>query len=268
MKKWLVIIGIIVILLIGGYLLLSFYAVKFIQARLQQAVGPGLTISETEIKPTYLSAKGIRYEDPLSKRRFFLIKEMRIYPDLPSFLKGILRVRECTILWPSFFFYRSREGNFISPWTTLERKGEEKEISGDQGGERREPIHIKIDKFRIRKGSVDFEDKKMGELPAQIRLKELYLELKNVQYPFISSHSPIELKGEIEGSKEDGNINTKGWLDLKTMDMEISFKVNGIEIKIFEPYYRKKVSAEIDSGSIDMEAKVAMKKRSLMHQDD
>jgi hypothetical protein len=69
------------------------------------------------------------------------------------------------------------------------------------------------------------------------------------------------LKGKIEGRKEDGNIDTKGWLDLKTMDMEISFKVNGIEIKIFEPYYRKKVSAEIDSGSIDMEAKVALKKK-------
>jgi hypothetical protein len=261
MKKWFIIIGIMVILIIGGYLLLSFYAVKFIQARLQQVAGPGLTIAEINIKPTHLSAKGIRYEDPLSKRRFFVIEEMRIYPGLTYFLKGAIRVRECMILRPSFFFYRSREGDFTGPWATPEKKGKEKEISEDQGGERREPIQIKIDKFRIQKGSVDFEDRKMGEPPAQIQLRELDLELKNIQYPFIPSHSPVELRGKIKGGKKDGNIYTQGWLDLKTIDMETSFQVEGIEIKIFEPYYRKRVSAEIESGSINMEARIALKNR-------
>jgi hypothetical protein len=261
MKKWLIIVGIVAILLIGGYLLLSFYAVKFIQARLQRVTGPGLTITEINVKPTHLSAKGIRYEDPVSKRRFFLIEEIRIYPDLFSFMKGTLGVRECMILQPSFFFYRSREGSFTGPWITPEKKKNEKGISDDQEEEGREPIHIKIDKFRIQKGSVDFEDRKMGEPPAQIQLRELDMELKNIQYPFISTHSPFELKWKIKGREKDGNIYTQGWLDLKTIDMETSFQVEGIEIKIFEPYYRKRVSAEIDSGSINMEAKIALENR-------
>src|SRR4030042_449802 len=129
MKKWLILIGVVVIFLIGGYLLLSFYAVKFIQARLQKVVGPGLTIAEIKIKPTYLSAKGIRYEDSLSKRKIFMIEEMRVYPALSSFLKGTLNIRECMILRPSFFFYRSREGNLISPWATAEKREKGKEIS-------------------------------------------------------------------------------------------------------------------------------------------
>jgi hypothetical protein len=261
MKKWFIIIGIVVILLIGGYLLLSFYAVKFIQARLQQVAGPGLTIAEININPTHLSAKGIQYEDPVSKKRFFLIEEIRIYPDLSSFLRGTLGVRKCMILQPSFFFYRSREGSFTGPWTTPEKKKNEKGISEDRGEGGREPIHIKIDKFRIQKGSVDIEDRKMGEPPTQIQLRELDLELKNIQYPFISSRSPVELKGKIKGRKRDGNIYTKGWLDLKTLDMDTSFRAEGIEIKIFEPYYRKRVSAEIDSGSINMESKIALKTR-------
>src|SRR4030042_4845288 len=104
MKKWLILIGIVAIFLIGGYFVLSFYAVKFIQARLQQVLGPGLTIAEIEIKPTCLSIKGIRYEDPLSKRRIFIIEEMRVYPDLYSFLKGTLRIRDWIVFQPSFFF--------------------------------------------------------------------------------------------------------------------------------------------------------------------
>jgi len=261
MKKWFIIVGIVVILLIGGYLLLSFYAVKFIQARLQRVVGPGLTISEISVKPTHLSARGIRYEDPVSKRNFFLIEEIKIYPALASFLRGTLGVRECRILRPSFFFYRSREGDFTGPWITPEKERNEGGVSEDQKGEEREPVHMKIDKFRIRKGSVDFEDRKMGEPPAQIQLRELDLELKNIQYPFISSHSPVELKGKIIGRNKDGNIYSKGWLDLKTIDMETSFQVGGIEVKVFEPYYRKRVSAEIDSGSINMESKIALKNR-------
>ena len=263
MKKWFVIIGIIAILLIAGYLFVSYYAIKFIQARLQNLVGPGLTIAEIEIKPTHLSAKGIRYDDPLSKRRIFLIEEIKVYPDLSSFLKGMLRIREWMIVQPSFFFYRSREGNFMGPWTTIEKRGEGKKISDDRERKEKEPIPIKIDRFRIRKGSVDFEDRKMGEPPAQIQLRELDLELKNIQYPFISSHSFIEVKGKIKGRKREGNIYTEGWIDFKNMDMETSFKVQEIDIKIFEPYYRKRVSAEIEAGHIDMEAKIGVKKRMI-----
>lgn len=263
MKKWLILIGIVAIFLIGGYFVLSFYAVKFIQARLQQVLGPGLTIAEIEIKPTYLSAKGIQYEDPLSKRRIFLIEEMRVYPDLYSFLKGTLRIREWMILQPSFFFYRSREGRFIGPWATLGKKEEGKEISDEKERKEKESILVKIDLFRIRKGSVDFEDMKPEGAPAEIRLRELDLELKNVQYPFISSRSSIELKGKIKGRKREGNIDTKGWIDLKNIDMETSFKVQEIDIKIFEPYYRKRFSAEIESGYINMESKIAVEKKMI-----
>ena len=205
MKKWLVIFGIIVVLLIvEAYLFASYYAVKFVQARLQQWLGPGLTIASIEIKPTYLSAKGIRYEDPVSKRRIFLIEEMRVYPDLFSFFKGTLRIREWMILRPSFFFYRSREGDFIGPWVTLGKEEKGEEISDERKKKEKESILVKIDLFRILKGSVDFEDMKPGEPPAEIRLRELDLELKNIQYPFISSRSSIELKGKIKGRKKEG----------------------------------------------------------------
>jgi len=263
MKKWLILIGVIAIFLIGGYFVLSFYAVKFVQTQLQKVVGPGFTIAKIEIKPTYLSAKGIQYQDPLSQKRIFLIEEMRVYPALSSLLKRTLSIRECMILQPSFFFYRSREGSFIGPWPTVEKEEKGKEISDEREKKGKDSVLIKIDRFRIRKGSVDFEDRKMAEPPAQIQLRELDLELKNIQYPFISSHSFIELKGKIKGRKKEGNIYTKGWIDLETTDMEISFEVKEVEVKTFEPYYQKRVSAEIETGYIDMDAKITVKKKSI-----
>jgi hypothetical protein len=263
MKKWLFLAGIVAIIFIGGYFVLSFYAVKFIQAELQKVVGPGFTVNEIQVKSTYLSAKGIRYEDPHSKQKFFQIEEMRIYPDISAFLKGTLGIREFTIQQPSLYFYRSQEGTFVVPWGGMEKGREESEVSNDRERKGKEPLHIKIDRIRIQKGSIDFEDRKMGEPPAQIKLREFDLDLKDIQYPIISTHSPIELKAKMEGKTKEGDLYTKGWIDLKTVDMETSFKVREIDVKVFEPYYRKRVSAEIETGHIDMDAKVTVKKRMI-----
>src|SRR4030042_130861 len=127
MKKWFILIGILVALLIGGYFILSFYAVKLIQPRLQKAMGPGFTLKEVRVKVTCLSAKGIQYEDPHSKQRFLRIEEMKIYPSLLSLLKKYLHIKEFAILQPSFFFYRSREGRLVGPWVRIEKEREGKE---------------------------------------------------------------------------------------------------------------------------------------------
>ena len=267
MKKWILWIGIIAVLFIGAYLVLSFLAVKVIQSQIQQVVGPGFTITGIKVKPTHLSVRGIQYEGLHTKKRYLQIEEVRIYPAILSFLKGPLRIREFAILKPSFFFYRTREGVFVGPWTTLEKKEKkekgEKEVSDDREGKEREAISINIDRLRIRKGSVDFEDMKMGEPPAQIKLREIDLEMKDLHYPIHSVRSPIELRGKVKGKTKEGEIYTKGWMNLKTTDTETAFKVREIEVKLFEPYYRKRVSAEIDSGYINMETKINVKERMI-----
>jgi hypothetical protein len=263
MKKWFVMVGIVVVLLIGAYLFVSYYAVKFVQARFQQWLGPGLTIARIEVKPTYLSAKGIQYEEPISKRKMLVIEEMNVYPDLFSFLKGTLGIRKWMISRPSFFFYRSRGGRFVGPWATPGKEEKGEGISAEREKKGKDSVLVKVGGFRILKGSFDFEDMKPGGSPAEIRLREVDLELKDFQYPFISSRSPIELKGKIRGEKQDGSFDAKGWLDLKNMDMETSVRVKEVDIKVFEPYYRKRVSAEIETGHVNMDAKIAVKKRML-----
>ena len=261
MKRWLVITGVVIILLIGGYLALSFYAVKFIQARIQKMIGPGFTIAQIKVKITHLSIHGIRFEDPRIKQEFLKIEEMKVYPDLPSFLKKRLHIREWTLIRPSFYFYRTREGIMIGPWISIQKEERSTEAPGKEERKEREAISIRIDRFRIEKGSIDFDDMKAGDTPGQIRLREVDLEIKNIEYPLVSSRSPIELKGRIKGDKKTGEIASKGWIDLMSSDMETSLKIREVELKTFEPYYRKRVSAEVESGHVNMDAPIAVKKR-------
>src|SRR4030042_1873651 len=259
MKKWFILIGILVVLLIGGYFILSFYAVKLIQPHLQTAIGPGFTLEEIKLKTTYLSARGIRYEDPRSKEIFFQVKEIRIYPSLLSFLKKSLYIKELTVLQPSFFFYRSREGRMVGPWVKIEKEKEGKETFEEAEKKKEEPIQIQIDRIRIEKGSINFEDRKEGEPPVKIELEDMDFEMRNIEYPITSVHSPIQLKAKMKGKGHDGSIDMKGWMDTKTMDMETSLKIRDIEVKTFEPYYRKRVTAEIESGTMDMDSNIAVR---------
>jgi hypothetical protein len=263
MKRWLIIGGIVVILFVGGYFFLSLYAVKFIQAQIQKVVGPGLTIAEIKVKLTHLSIIGIQFEDPHSKKRFLKIEEMKIYPDLSGVLKRKIRIRQWKILKPYFFFYRTKEGVLVGPWVAVKKGEKVKEASERREGKGEEAVQVKIDQIQIRKGSIDFEDLKTDGSPGQIRLRELDLDIKDIQHPIVSTHSPIELKGKMKGRVKEGEVYAKGWVDLKNMDLETSLKIREIELKIFEPYYRKKVSAEIESGYMDMDAKIAVKRRMI-----
>jgi len=259
MKKWFFLAGILMVLFIGGYFVLTFYAVKLIQPRLQKAMGPGFTLEEIKLKATCLSARGVQYEDPRSKQGFFRVEEIKIYPSLLSLLKKSLCIRELTVLRPSFFFYRSREGRLVGPWVTTKRESEEKEISEEERKKSGEPIQVQIGRIRIQGGSIDFEDRKIGDPPSLMRWRELDVEIRDIRYPLASLPSPVELNGKMEGGARKGSITLRGWVDAKTMDMETSLEIRDIEVKTLEPYYRKRVTAEIESGTLDVDSRIAVK---------
>jgi len=251
-RKWFVLLGLVILLVMGGLSVLSFFGVKFINAELRKKMGSGITVSEIKVRLTHLAARGIRYEDPRSKKPLVQIEEVNIYPTLFSFLKGELRIRELRILRPSFFFYRSRDGTFVG-----------RKTGGREPKETREgkAYRVRIDRVRIQEAAVDFEDRNVEEPPAEIRLRKVDLELRDIQYPFASSHSPVTLKGKMEGPTKEGEIDLKGWIDFNNLDMDTLLKVREIEVKTLEPYYRRRVSAEIESGDMTMQAKITINKK-------
>lgn len=260
MKKWLVVSVIIMLIAVIAFYGLSYYGVKFINAELQKRMGTGITVAKIKIRLTHLYAGGIRYEDPHLKREILRIEEVRIYPALLSSIRGKLRIRELAVVRPSLFFYRSRSGVWSGPWPA---RKEEK-----QGGETRPnqdetSFPMKIDRLRMEEGSLHIEDRKVEGIPAEILLNHLDLDLKNIQYPFAPVRSSILLKGKMIGSNNEGDIETKGWIDFSTLDMETVLNVREADVKSFEPYYRKRVSAEIQSGYMALQCKISIRQKMI-----
>ena len=258
MRKWFILLGIVILLVMGNLSALSFYGVKFINTELKRRMGPGITVSEIKIKLTHLAVRGIRYEDPQMKKCLLQIEEIRVYPALFSSLRGALRIRELAILRPSFFFYRSREGVFVGPWPAGEKEKGDRETKEKKEGK---SFQMRIDRLRIQEGAVDFEDRKVEGSPADIHMRKMDLDVRDIRYPFASVHSPLALKGKMVGPSKEGDLETKGWIDFNSLDMDTVFKVREIEVKTLEPYYRKRVSAEIESGYMTMQAKITVQKK-------
>lgn len=261
MKKWFILGGIVAVLMVGGYLLLSYHAVKFIEPRLKEVIGTGLTVGEIKIEPSYLSAKKIRYIDPQTGQKLMEIEEIRIYPSLQSFLGGNPGIGELSILRPIFYVFRSPEGFFTGPLPPVEKRDRDQGPPGERKKREGETVPIVIDKIRVRGGSVEFEDRKFGESPVRIEFKDLMFKAENIHFPPSPVPSPFEMKGKMKGKMKEGEIEAKGWIALQTLDVETFLKVSGIDVKTFEPYYRKRVSAEIESGDIHLEAKLSIRQR-------
>jgi hypothetical protein len=260
-RKWFVLLGLVFLLVMGGLSVLSFFGVKFVNTELRKTLGSGITVSEIKIRLTHLALRDIRYEDPRLKKPLLLIEQVNIYPTLFSFLKGELRIREVTLLRPSFFFSRSRDGTFAGPWPAAG-----KEPEGTAGGETKKTgegkaFQVRIDRVRVQEAAVDFEDRKVGEPPAEIKLRKVDLDVREIHYPPASARSPVTLKGKMKGPTKEGEIEVKGWINFSNLDMDTLFKVREIELKTLEPYYRKRVSAEVESGDMTMEAKVTVSKK-------
>lgn len=266
MRKGGLILASFVVLLVAGFLAVSYTGGRLIRTRLEQATRPGLRVGEIHVKPTHLSLKGIHYEDPTSKKRLLQIEEVKIYPSLLSVLGGVVQIRRCTLLKPSFFLYRSREGVFLGPFPKAENEGHEtgeKAGEGASKGEKKKAVAaaVEIDRLEIQKGSLDFEDQKTEGATAYLQVRDMDLEMKDLQYPFASVHSPFELKGKFKGITKEGDLSSKGWVDLQTADMEMTLRMREIDLITFEPYYRKRVTAEIMSGHVGLDARINIRKR-------
>ena len=292
MKKWLFAVGIFFCLIIGGYLALSYYGVRVVQSLLQKVTGPGLTIDRMKVSFTSLSVLGIRYEVPSTKQVLLQAEEVRIYPDVFSLLKGGLWIRDVVIRNPFFWIYRSREGRFMGPWIDLEGIGGKSgvQIPSTNQEKGKEPIpgkrpshdearlsdgpygekvgkpgflEVGIARFRIENGSIDFEDRKTDGEPVRFHLREIRFDVRDLRYPLVAKPAELQFQGKLKGRSKDGRIEAKGWVDFKTLDMEVPIKIEGVELKGLEPYYRKKVTAEIAKGTVDLDFKLSLRRRKI-----
>lgn len=249
MKKKIVIIAAIMVLLIAGYFLMSYYSAKLIKPKVIEAFGPGSSISQINVTMSYVALKGIHIEDPQTKLELLNIDEIRVTPVIWTLLsRQDIIISSIVFDNPHIFVYRGRDSVLTGPGIS------EKKRKTEPGKKTSDKITVK--KIKINGGYLRFIDHKNNEPPAIIKLLELQSGVNNIKHPFpVNNKSPLVVKSKI--SKEnDGNISIKGWIDLESMNLELKIDLTEVEMKPFEPYYEKKFGDLIKGGNATIESSV------------
>lgn len=261
MRRWMILSGIVFFLLTGAYLTLSFYAVSLIQPQLQKALGPEAAVDRIRVKATSLSAYGIRFYK--NNEILLKVEEIRIYPSLLTPFQEGVYLREVSLIAPSLFLRRTRNGQWVGPWK-----------AGGKGATDREDSHppkekesqsnivrpVRIGQVRIEKGTIEVEDQKIEPAPYNILFRDVEGIIGKMGYPLSSVRPPIELKGKGKGGGREGEFSLNGWIGPETSEVALSLLLRGVEPKLFEPFYRKWVALEIDAGSLNAEIHIAVEK--------
>ena len=150
--------------------------------------------------------------------------------------------------------------NRFGPWSwpAGDKEAESKGTTDTRVGK---GFQVRVDRVRMQEAAIDFEDGKVGNPPAEIKVRKMDLDLRDIRYPFASVRSPVTLKGKMKGPTKEGEIELKGWINFDSLDMDTVFHLREIEVKTLESYYRKRVSAEIESGEMRMQAKITINKK-------
>lgn len=268
MKKALI-IGCVVIVLLGvvGYFFISFYAVKFIQSALQKKVGPGFTIEKIEATWHDLTVWNISYYDPQMRRKTLTVPKVKIYPSLSTLLHGTITLRNIVVSNPTIFVYRTASGVLRVPWKPQGKPQEKSQGKPEAPPSKKKTaekgLKVVIEHIRVQNGAFDFEDDKSGTPPFKIQLTALAVGIDNIQIPATSQHTNIHFKSQVKGTAQNGSIAVDGWRDFKTSDMNMHFKVGGMELTLFEPYYRSDVHTTITSGYVNADVGVTVANQML-----
>jgi uncharacterized protein involved in outer membrane biogenesis len=245
-------LGIAVLVLSISIALLIKYANTIIKHELESLLGKDFSVRKIELHWGRVEALDIYFKNPAGRE---VLKTDRLV--LEADFMGLLRkeyiISSLSLNNPYIFLEKDMKGNLIYPLPQTKTKKEETKKP-------RPPIIIK--KVNITKGSFDYLDRRVSP-PVLTRLRDIELELKDIQFPLRDNFSIYTLSANIPGKQSTGILKSKGKIKLKTKDTDCRVELRRLDITGFKPYFQKKSDVNVTKGTLDMDMDVKVKSKKI-----
>jgi hypothetical protein len=243
------ILGIAAILLLVFAVLGMRVAVRMLENRVQQALGPESTIGAIRLGFTRLEVDdltirgGSGWPGPLALKADRVI----IRPSLLSLFSGPLRVRSITVERPYLSVFKTPGGKVLVVPSLVnkssQRPPEEKRPAGPS---------VIIGRITLEGGIVEFYDASVSRPPAMTRMEGIEAEITDLALPTLEARSGFRLKGALAGAHKGGNIELEGWAQLKTLDSNIELRLGDVALAGLEPYLKRSTDVKVKGGRLDL----------------
>ncbi len=127
-----------------------------------------------------------------------------------------------------------------------------------------QPAHpITVKKIEVVNGSVDYLDRKTSVRPVLTKLRNIDLVVDGVTIPFTDTFSTYVLSATIPGNRGTGTLKSKGKVEIKTHDMDLTANLRSLDITALKPYFQKESPIDITRGVLDLDLTVKVASRKL-----
>ncbi|MGE0642899.1 MAG: DUF748 domain-containing protein [Nitrospira sp.] len=148
--------------------------------------------------------------------------------------------------------------NYQTLFTPVGGGGGESESASakPEAGQPAKPWLISIDEVALRNYEANFEDRTLTR-PGQVAVGAMNLTVKDIQIPF-KKPLPVDLSLKLN---ETGSVGVKGMVTVEPLTADVDVKLEGIEIRRFQPYLDGALNVDVLDGAIDMSGSVRFAKK-------
>jgi hypothetical protein len=269
-RRVVVLAGLLAVLVIG--LLVAFRAsVRLLRTEIVGVLGPGAQIGALEVGIRRLAVDDLvlpgteRWPADAALRA----QKVEIAPSLLSLLSRQIRIASVEVETPYVSMVRTRRGKLRIVPTLLGRQSDKEDTDGPRAAARRPASRppapkepgapevaarvVTVGRITISKGAVDLYDASVAQPPWRIQLVGVDASVESVTAPTPHGRSPLDVRATIDGPSRDGTVTVSGWVDPETKDLDLTARLQGVDLLTFQPYVVRSTTARLSSGAFDLD---------------
>jgi hypothetical protein len=241
-------------------------SVGWLRGHLASALGPGAEIGSLDVGLASLGVTTLRLPGvpgwPASDT--LRAKRVVVAPSLRSLLSSRIRIRSVAVDAPYVSMMRSRDGRLrvvptlLEPPAATARNARSPQPSGGTSS----ATTVTLGRIEVSNGEIDLFDATVGPRPWRLHLLGVDADVESVVAPQLAGRVPLDVRATVDGPASDGSASIRGWVDPGTLDLDLTLRLRGVDVRAFEPYVVT-AGSRIARGTFDLDLHATVEKRRL-----
>ena len=261
MKRWGVILLILILLLAGAAVLGFRKAVQALKGQVVAALGAGSEVAELRVGWSSVELVGLDIKGPKGwpTPRTLHAERVEIVPSLRSLLTEEIHIFSITIEKPYLSALRTPEKFLMVP-TLLQAGAKEKDKGSGKGPSART---VMISKIVLEDGVIEIFDATVSQPPLKTRLERIEAVVRDVAAPSLTERIQVELAAIVKGARSDGRAKISGWVEAAGKDSSSHIVLERVDLVSLQPYLAKKGETRLSKGSLDVNLRSEVRNNQL-----
>jgi hypothetical protein len=253
MKRWLYIVGGILVLLIVVGVGAMHFAARSIKTSIEDALGPEGEAAEINVRLTTIELVDVRIKAPKGWPTDSTLRARRVIviPDLRHLMSDHVEITRIDIEGGYLPAVRPKEGGGLKILPSLAERAKKKKREGaERRGATVHTVALVDSVIEV------FDATVVGS--KKVRIDAAKGTIRDILVPELTTRTQVELDGVVKGDARNGTISIKGWVEVAKKNAELVTQVRNVDLALFEPYLVTKLKSGVESGtfSVDVESKV------------